>query len=1309
MALTTIAALVASAVTVAAVAPPAAAAAGNPTTDNPAPGSPAAGSPAAGGPRGSRTVPAGCNVAETAADGSTPLARCYAVGRAAEHGGLAQRTAGPVPGSLGPSDIKSAYALPDGGDGRTVAIVDAFGYQNAESDLAVFRAHYGLPPCTTDSGCFRKVDQRGGTDYPQEDAGWSIETALDLDAVSSACPDCHILLVQADSNSSPNLGQAVDTAASLGAVAISNSYGIDGELPFETYYDHYYDHPGIAVTVSSGDLGNVQSYPATSPNVVSVGGTKLTRDDSTARGWHEAAWADGGSGCSLYEPRPEYQDGLSTGCPDTRATADVAAVADPDTGLAVYNTLGQDGWAQYGGTSLSAPLVAAMYALAGTPVPGSNPVTYLYRKGAPLNDVTEGTDGSCGDVRCTAGAGWDGPTGVGTPNGVSALTLGSHGWASGTVQSRNHALDGATVTFTDETGYRTRAVVDRSGRYRVALAAGTYRVVASKFGYADVTLDRFAVAAGGSVSRNFALTAVARRTVSGAVTDGSGQGWPMYAKISIDGYPDGAVHTDPFTGRYSVELPVGETYQLHVEAAGRPGYQAADTKVVVGNGKGSLRSDVALKVDPSTCSAAGYGHAFHGAGTDFEGWPAAQGGWQVTDDNGSGKTWTFDDPGAKGNLTGAGGQFAIVDNWASPVNRHDTSLVSPVADLSDVAQPVVGFDTYYYDYGFGEQDGVVDLSLDGGTTWQNVWRAPDAFVQGHVEVPIPQAANTSEVRVRFRFTGAFDNFWELDEVYLGARSCEPTPGGLVAGFVRDHNTGAALTGVQLAGGTTPAVSGATSDDAQVDDGYYWLFAPTGDVALSATGRRYAEATKKTRVVAHRTTRLDWSLEAGQVTATPTVSVHAGKGPIGPRSITLTNHGTKAAQVSLVEQDRGFTAADGHHRATAPGAPLRRAKVDASALSFTKGKPGGHNPVPSRDASTNPAWSNLPDYPTPIMDNVVAANDAVVYSVSGATDEGLTGAGYAYDRTAGSWRRIADLPEPRESAVGGFVDGKLYIAGGWDAQGNLTSTTYVYDPAKNRWSRVADLPMPSSTAAGAVVGGALYVVAGCESEACTETTPTYRYDAGSNTWTRIAAYPEHVVMPGCTGSGDGLICAGGLVPLVDDPWHEFPVAKAYRYKPDSDSWTPIADMPYPAWGMAYSGSGGKLQLAGGITGGEITNQAVQFDPATGAWSALPNAAYSMFRGGAACGLSRIGGSIGGFTATPFAEYLSGQDACVLGADVGWMSADRTQVTVPPGRSVTVQLRFDAAATSTAGKYEARLAFTTDTPYDVTPVAVTLTRR
>lgn len=1258
---------------------------------------------------GSHAVPAGCNRGSTAADGTTPLARCFAVGLADGDGDLVEQEDEPLPGSLGPAEIQDAYALPDGGDGRTVAIVDAFGYEDAEADLAVFRAHYGLPPCTTANGCFRKVDQRGGTDYPVQNADWSIETALDVDAVSAACPNCHILLVQADNNGSFSLGESVNTAADLGAVAISNSYGVAGEFPFESYYDHYYDHPGIAVTVSSGDIGNLQGYPATSPDVISVGGTTLTPDDSSPRGWRETAWSDGGSGCSLYEPRPAYQDDIETGCAQTRATADVAADADSETGLAVYNTLGQDGWAQWGGTSLSSPLVAAMFALAGEPVPDSHPVTYLYRHGLSLHDITDGSDGYCGDVRCNAGPGWDGPTGVGTPDGVSALTLGDYGYVSGTVSSAKKPVPGATVTFTDATGYASDVVTDEKGRYRLALAVGSYRVVAGKLGYADATSNGLTIAAGGTTTTSSTLQRLATRTVTGTVRDGSGQGWPMYARITVDDGPDAPLYTDPYTGRFSIDLPVGSTYTLHTEPVDMPGYAAAETRVDVPAGSSAVTQDVALSADGSVCSAAGYAYTYAGAGTRFEGWSSARDGWRVTDDAHTGKTWVFDDPGTKGNLTGGDGGFAIVDNWAGTTATNDTSLLSPVGDLSGQSAPVVGFDTYYYDYGWGLQDGDVDLSLDGGTTWENVWHAPDAFVQGHVEVPIPQAAGRSDVVVRFRFSGEYDNFWELDNVVVGARSCDPAPGGLVEGVVSDANTGEPVTGaVVTADGARPAVSQATPDDPATGDGYYWLFHP-GGTAVTAAGRHYETQSASVAVAAHRVVRQDWQLRAGRVSATAAgLEVSAGRHGADPGSVTLTNNGAVPAHVKVVEQDRGFTPVGGHHAAASPGAPLKKTPLhDATAFRPNERHAGTTAPS-AREAEVNPAWSDLPNFPTPIMDNVVAESDGVVYSVGGFTDAGITAAGYAYDADAGSWQRIADLPAPRENAVGGFVDGRLYVAGGWDGKGNLTSTTFAYDPAADRWTRVADIPAPSAAASGAVADGGLYIVSGCTTVMCTEATPTYRYDPDDDAWTRLADYPEHVVMAGCATPGEGLVCAGGLVP-AEFAGDEHPVSSAYRYVPGSDAWTAVAALPYPVWGASSAGADGRLQMVGGITGDIITNQAVEFDPATGAWSALPNATYPMFRGGAACGLTRVGGSIGDGFAAPYVERLPGQGACVSGDDVGWLATDKTEVVVPPGGSVQVRVAFDAAATSERGTYAARLAFVTDTPYTVPPVDVSLRTR
>jgi subtilase family serine protease len=359
--------------------PPGGSTAKAPSTTAASKSAPTAGEPAANGSH-PHYKPAACNAAQKKVGGRA-FAQCYAMIRTALAGTVTADAAGPPPTALGPAQIQDAYSLPATGAGQTVAIVDAFGDSSAEADLGVFRAQFGLPACTTDSGCFQKVDQRGGTNYPPDDPGWALETSLDLDAVSAACPACHILLVEGDDNGLDNLAIGVDTAVSLGAKFVSNSYGVPGETPDETAFDQHYDHPGVAVT-ASGDVGNVTNWPATSPTVVGVGGTTLTADGSP-RGWHEAAWGGGGSGCSPFEPHPDYQNGIETNCPNNKATADVSADADPNSGLAVFDSIpieDKSGWFQVGGTSLSAPLVAGMYALAGTPISGTDPVTYPRRR-----------------------------------------------------------------------------------------------------------------------------------------------------------------------------------------------------------------------------------------------------------------------------------------------------------------------------------------------------------------------------------------------------------------------------------------------------------------------------------------------------------------------------------------------------------------------------------------------------------------------------------------------------------------------------------------------------------------------------------------------------------------------------------------------------------------------------------------------------------------------------------------------------------------------------------------------------------------
>jgi subtilase family serine protease len=324
-----------------------------------------------------------------------------------------------TPSGYFPADLRSAYNLTGSGSAsQTIAIVDAFDDPNAESDLAVYRAQFGLPPCTTANGCFRKIDQNGGTNYPRGDKGWAEEISLDLDMASAICPNCKILLVEAKTNSFSNLAAAVNQAAAQGATAISNSYG-GGEFSGETSSEASFNHPGIMITVSSGDAGYGVEFPAASRYVTAVGGTRLVRA-SNARGWSETVWSGAGSGCSAYITKPSWQ--TDSGC-SRRTVADVSAVADPNTGVAVYDTfrIRGGGWLVFGGTSVSAPIIAGVYALAGN---GStlNYGSWSYSNTSSLFDVSSGSNGSCGgSYLCTGVVGFDGPTGNGTPNGTGAF------------------------------------------------------------------------------------------------------------------------------------------------------------------------------------------------------------------------------------------------------------------------------------------------------------------------------------------------------------------------------------------------------------------------------------------------------------------------------------------------------------------------------------------------------------------------------------------------------------------------------------------------------------------------------------------------------------------------------------------------------------------------------------------------------------------------------------------------------------------------------------------------------------------------
>jgi hypothetical protein len=355
----------------------------------------------------------------------------------------------PFAGFLTPQSLHAAYALPvetPASTLQTVAIVDAFDDPTAEADLAVYDEQFGLPPCTAANGCFRKVNEQGhASPLPHKDGEWAGEISIDVQMAHAICQSCRVLLVEAGSEEFSDLGAAVNTAVAAGATEISNSYAGPEEPAFASIFEElgsdFYDHPKVVLTVASGDCGyldkacggDAADFPSDSPNVLAVGGTSLTEKKS---GWSSTVWEEGGSGCSQLFTAPAWQSAVAgfaaTGCGTRRSIADLAAIGDPNTGVDVYDSTPErsgapTGWTVFGGTSVASPIVAAEFALAGgsqnVDFPASTLYTHAGDSGA-LYDVVSGNNGSCGKTTaCQAAVGFDGPTGVGSPVGLSAFSL----------------------------------------------------------------------------------------------------------------------------------------------------------------------------------------------------------------------------------------------------------------------------------------------------------------------------------------------------------------------------------------------------------------------------------------------------------------------------------------------------------------------------------------------------------------------------------------------------------------------------------------------------------------------------------------------------------------------------------------------------------------------------------------------------------------------------------------------------------------------------------------------------------------------
>ncbi|MFD3455097.1 kelch repeat-containing protein [Streptomyces sp. NPDC058691] len=1174
------------------------------------------------------------------------------------------RVAGQAPDGFGPADLLSAYSLPaNGGAGRTIAIVDAYDNPDAEADLAVYRAQYGLPACTTANGCFTKADQRGGTAYPDPDPGWATEISLDLDMVSAIAPNARIVLVEADTATGDDLGAAVDQAVALGAQYVSNSYGSNyafyPEDPAESALDVHYDHPGVAVIASSGDSRYGVAYPAASPYVTAVGGTSLTKDAGTSRGWTESVWDhDGGgtgSGCSLHEPKPAFQQ--DTGCPG-RTVADVAAVADPATGVAVYDSYGSGGWGVAGGTSASAPIIAGVYANAGAPVAGTHPNVYPYAAGG-LNDVTEGSNGRCAPAYlCTAGPGYDGPTGLGTPDGLNAFRMGPHGTLSGTVTDRaSHApVTAATVTaglFTTTT--------DSAGRYTLPLPAGRHELAVTAYGFAPGAATQVDVADGAAVTRDLALRKLATHRVSGTVTDASGHGWPLHAKITVDGVPGAPVWSDAVTGAYRLDLPENHTYTLHV-VGDDPDYLSLTRKVAVRSA--DLKVGLGLPADTWATGNPAYRLRVDTLGTEpFDSPSGAPKGWSVTDLAGTGHGWSFDDPGGRGNNTGGSGGFAVADNdHAGWDVAMDTVLTGPVWDFGRAGDPELAFSTDYE--GSGEQSGDVEVTADGGRTWTTVWHQDQGWGSGRVEIPLTGWAGERAVQVRFHFTGP-GMLWAVDDVTVAERVLTPVRGGMLTGLVTDANTRRGLIGAQVRSGSgNVAPTLATAGDPRVGDGLYRLFVPgNGSHKVTAGKPSYSTASRTVAVPADRTSRASFALKAGRLSTRVTrIDATTTPGGKATRKVTVRNTGT--APLTLRLGERTGTGPD----SAAPGT----------------------------------AWRSLPDLPAPVMDNAVESHGGRLYSALGTGDgDTPTGDLYILDPAAGTWSRGASAPEPRQATAHGFIGDRLWTVGGWGPGEQVSSTTQVYDAARNTWSTGPSIPEGRYGAAGAVLGGRLYVVGGCTNTDCSGTVSVL--DPATGKWSRAADYPQTISWESCGAVNGKLYCAGGNHEYVE-------TGAAYVYDPASDSWQPVAAMPTGLATASYAAANGRLLVSGGFkrvgVNRVLTPEGYAYDPGTDTWTRLPDAPTAVYRGGGAPGMYQVGGSNQSRFPVPVAtaRQLPGWDQTET--DVAWLSESPGRLTLRPGGSATFTVTLDARDIRRPGDWTASLILRNDTPYWAPPIPVAL---
>jgi subtilisin family serine protease len=1083
---------------------------------------------------------------------------------------------------------------------------------------------------------------------------------------TNSCPDA-ALLAAGQWVMAPTDLNGENPRPDLRADIVNNSWGGSGGDPFYQQIVNSWRAAGIFPVFSAGNSGpgcNTTGSPGDYANSYAVGSYDINNNISSFSSRGSSAM-DGGIKPNIAAPGSNVRSSIPGG-----------------------------GYASYNGTSMAAPHVAGAIALLWSAAPALR---------GDLTATAEQLDRTAIDVNALGCGGTvekNNIFGEGRLNVYQAVLTAPRdelARISGVV------TDSATASPLAGVSVRTgnfNATTGADGRYLLTVPAGEHELTVSAYGY-DTQTATVTVEEGGALTRNFALVASPMVTVSGKVTDGSGQGWQLYAAIEVAGRPGGPIFTDPVTGNYSFTVPGNSTYRLTVTAR-YPGYRTVTVDLAVNGNNKTL--PIAVPVEES-CTAAGYLARFSSPllAESFDGTEAPE-GWSVVNRT-TGGGWAFHDLGNRGNLTGGSGNFANLDSDALGSGKsQDSDLVTPTIDLSTATAPLLRFNS---DYRALSSPISVGVSTDDGATWTDVWSQTASLRGPRVEeIPLTSVAGNAAVKLRFRYQGSWAWWWQVDNVEVVDRLCTPVPGGLLAGFTTDHNTGAAVNGVTVANADNPAekgVSAATPEDPNIGDGFYWLFtSATGEVPFTASKSPYPVFTRTATVVANVTRRADFALRSGRLTvSTTSVETHQPYGSTRSAKITVRNTGSHPATVEVLERGGDFTILG------TSGAALNEYHTKAISKAATgvvhPAATGAVAAAPQED----PAWSNIRSLPASVFDNAAATLDGQVYSVGGGSGTGNERKVWRYDPADNSWTSVADLPVARAKPSVAAVGGKLYAIGGWGSGSTLVNTVDVFDPQAGTWSTLSGTtnPAPRAAAGTAVVGGKIYMVGGCADTSCTNSANLVIFDPATGTFSSGANYPHGVSWMSCGGIGGRLYCAGGAG--VTDDYKD-----AHVYDPSADTWSALPDAPIDIWGSQYAASGGRLVLAGGVTGNSsaITNRTIAYDPSAGAWLNLPNAQFSRYRGAAACGTYKIGGSPSSFVGSADSEVLGGLDSCgeqAGGGDLEWLTATPATFTLAPGSAqvVTVSLTATAAAgIDQPGAYTAELALSSDTPYPVPPVSV-----